>query len=97
MHADQADLVQLGHGGRHKGTLLFVVWRGKHVHDHVHGVVAEYAHAGFTDDLAAWDIWEISGEQVQDGLRDPVAVDVDAVQHEEFALEDLILFDIGLC
>ena len=62
----------------------------------VGGVVAEDAHARVAHDLAAGDVGHGRGQQVEDGLRDPGAVDVDAVEHHVDAPELVVLLDVCL-
>lgn len=96
MHAHQADLVELLHGGSDGLGLLLRARLGPQIHNHVHGVVAEDARAGIADDLASWDVWDSIREEAEDCLGDPGAVDVDSVEHHEDAPELLILLNVML-
>jgi len=81
VHADEADLVEAAQGGAHGAGLALGRGRGPQRDELVHGVVAENAHARVADDLATGHVGHVGGQQVEDGLRDPGAVHVDAVKH----------------
>lgn len=65
-------------------------------HDELHGVVAEHAHARVAHDLPAGHVREVCGQEVEDGLGDPDAVHVHAVQHYVKATEALVALEHGL-
>lgn len=97
MHAHEADLVERPHGRLDVPGARLLAGLGPEVHDELHGVVAEDAHAGLADNLAAGHVMgHVGGEEVEDGLGDPDAVDVDAVEHHVGAPEVLVLLDVGL-
>lgn len=97
MHADEADFVEGRHGAAYLPS-LHLLGRTRHERDdEIHRVVAEDAHARVAHDLSSRDgIWQWSGEEGEDRLGDPGAVDVDPVKHDVIVFELFIFSKIIL-
>jgi hypothetical protein len=73
--------VQTLHGGSNELLFLLRIGLGEETVDHVHRIVAEDAHARLPNNLAARDVLDRSGlQEFEDGVGDPGAVDVNAIQ-----------------
>lgn len=55
MHADNSELIEVPHGVLEEFRLPLFAWSGVHVHNQVHGVVAEDALCG---NVSSGNFWE---------------------------------------
>jgi len=97
VHTDKAKFVELLHGSFDCTSLEIAARLGPDGYHQVHSIVAEDTKARVSDDFASWDyVREVCRKEVEYGLRNPSAVDVDTVKHDIDIAKLWVLGDIGL-